>query len=181
MCLQIGSELQKNWQGQSAADMDQPCGGFVPEKPGNPLCPVACFQKYLSKKSPTVERFFTRPKDRCNPNDEFWYTDRLMGKNFLGDMLKQISIDAELSRLYATIVRKFNNILRNYLQVYESFDPRHRDYVTNGKRIPIGTGTKYFKTQNCERNAIVCSNIQENAIGNGRQFVFNDFRNEKLR
>ena len=68
------------------------------EKIGDPLCPVASFEKYVSKLNPHCGAFFQRPKKMAV--DGFWYENQCIGKNTLGNKMKAISKLANLSREY---------------------------------------------------------------------------------
>ena len=62
-------------------------------------CPVKSFKKYISFLNPKIEYLFQRPKPStpfCGP----WFDAQVLGKNSLGNFMKQISIDANLSIVY---------------------------------------------------------------------------------
>ena len=62
-------------------------------------CPVKSFKKYISVLNPKIEYLFQRPKPStpfCGP----WFDAQVLGKNSLGNFMKQISIDANLSIVY---------------------------------------------------------------------------------
>lgn len=84
----------------------RPRAGYIFELPGNPKCPVAAIEKYLSKLPPQCNFFFAQPADRHKFNrgmsdNEIWYQNAALGKNSLGAMMKEISKQAELSRSYS--------------------------------------------------------------------------------
>ena len=58
------------------------------EKIGDPLCPVASFEKYVSKLNPHCGAFFQRPKKMAV--DGFWYGNQCIGKKTLGNNMKAI-------------------------------------------------------------------------------------------
>lgn len=103
-----------------------------------------------------------------------------MGKNSLGDMMKKISQDAQLTRVYVEVL-KAANITQQYFQIHKSFHSRYRDYVINRIRFSFRSGSKYFKAQNSQRDAVVRPGIQENTIRNGLKFIILLFPNKELR
>lgn len=97
--FKIGSQKEENWQGDSAVDCRQPEGGFIPARPGDPLCPVVCFEKHVSKRSSKApDRLYLKPKQTWKPSDSVWYTAAVVGKNVLGNLMKVISEEAKLSK-----------------------------------------------------------------------------------
>ena len=74
-------------------------------EPWNIHCPVYGFKKYLSHLDPECPVFLTYPRDRKGHHsetrpDHVWYTDRPLGLVYLADMMKNLSKEAGLSRLY---------------------------------------------------------------------------------
>ena len=67
---------------------------------GNPRCPVASLEKYLTKLNPSSECFWQRPKHRFKDTDSVWYDNMAVGHNTLGNFMKTISGKAELSQTY---------------------------------------------------------------------------------
>lgn len=63
-------------------------------------CPVASFQKYTSKLNPECDRLFQLPKTLAAETDTVWYHRRPLGEKKIGAFMKEISKDAELSRIY---------------------------------------------------------------------------------
>ena len=50
--------------------------GSMPEMPpGNPLCPVLSFQRYLEKLNPNCDRLWQRPRASFLPEEPCWYTN----------------------------------------------------------------------------------------------------------
>ena len=92
--FKVKDELTKNRREESEA-LD---GGFMYERQGDPNCPVASFEKYVSKLNPSCNAFFQRPKK--NPQDSIWYDNQCVGKNTLGNNMKVISQLANLSKVY---------------------------------------------------------------------------------
>ncbi|XP_056593567.1 zinc finger MYM-type protein 4-like isoform X1 [Triplophysa dalaica] len=64
------------------------------EEPGNPLCPVASLEKYLSKIPQDAKALYLQPKRTHVFNDEFWYTALPLGINNLSQMLPKICKEA---------------------------------------------------------------------------------------
>ena len=69
------------------------------EDPGNALCPVASFEKYLSKMPKHAKAFYLHPK-RAEQLGDVWYSLEPMGVNYLGSMLKRICEQAGTSVIY---------------------------------------------------------------------------------
>ena len=63
-------------------------------------CPVASFEKYLQHLNPKNEFLFQRPKKEVSSDAVVWYDNMVVGERSLGDMMKRISKDANLSRIY---------------------------------------------------------------------------------
>ncbi|KAK3737421.1 hypothetical protein QZH41_005519 [Actinostola sp. cb2023] len=56
---------------------------------------------YLTKLNPKCSAFFQFPKRNwCGIDEPVWYENRCLGVNKLGDMMKEISTAAELSKIY---------------------------------------------------------------------------------
>lgn len=69
-------------------------------RPGDVMCPVTSFKKYLSKLHPDIEDLWQRPLDSFEENSEIWYYKAPVGKNTLSSMMVEISKLGKLSRLY---------------------------------------------------------------------------------
>ena len=70
------------------------------EKPDSALCPVKCFELYLSKLNPEIECLWQKPKETVSNDDPVWYCMAPLGKNTLGTFMKTISKNANLSQEY---------------------------------------------------------------------------------
>ncbi len=57
-------------------------------------------QLYISKQNPNCSAFYQYPKRKWSPDCLIWYENRPLGVNKLGDMMKDISAEAELSQKY---------------------------------------------------------------------------------
>ena len=68
-------------------------------KPGNPLCPVESFQRFISKLS-SDENLWQRTLDSHVDEEDVWFYNRLVSKNTLGNLRKKISSSAKLSQIY---------------------------------------------------------------------------------
>ena len=64
------------------------------------FCPVASFEKYLQHLNPANEFLFQRPK-KTTPDSDVWYDNMVIGERHLGDMMKKISTEADLSTIYS--------------------------------------------------------------------------------
>ncbi|CAC5384088.1 unnamed protein product [Mytilus coruscus] len=67
---------------------------------GNDNCPIKSFQKYMSKRCTSSTHFFQQPRAKVNKDDIAWYTSRPVGEKMLNYMMKQISTEAKLSKIY---------------------------------------------------------------------------------
>ena len=61
---------------------------------------VASFEKYLQHLNPKNEFPFQRPKKEVSSDAIVWYDNMVVGERSLGDMMKRISKEANLSRIY---------------------------------------------------------------------------------
>ena len=68
---------------------------------GGPRCPVASFEKYISKLNPNHTALFQAPLT-CAPCDEYkpWYKNAPLGEKSLGNFMAKLSVAAGLSRRY---------------------------------------------------------------------------------
>ncbi|XP_069040212.1 general transcription factor II-I repeat domain-containing protein 1 [Lepisosteus oculatus] len=67
--------------------------------PGDPRCPVAAFQLYLSKLNPFSNALFQHPI--LHPSTDIWYNTKPVGVNVLGSMMPRLSKEAQLSAIYS--------------------------------------------------------------------------------
>ena len=74
-------------------------GGIIQERPNDPNCPVKSFCLYVSKLNPKIEVLFQRPKRFAKENGP-WYDASPVGQNTISKFMKQISLNANLSRQY---------------------------------------------------------------------------------
>ena len=63
-------------------------------------CTVASFEKYLQHLNPKNEFLFQRPKKEVSSDAIVWYDNMVVGERSLGDRMKRISKEANLSRIY---------------------------------------------------------------------------------
>ena len=59
--------------------------GFMFARPGDPLCPVKSFKKYISKCPPDAKAFYLHPKRSITVASDVWYSREPMGANYLGN------------------------------------------------------------------------------------------------
>ena len=67
----------------------------ITEIENSPLCPVNSFKMYLNLLNPDSTAFFQYPNKK-----KTGFTKEVIGKNPLGDMMKEISTKAKLSKTY---------------------------------------------------------------------------------
>lgn len=61
----------------------------------------SALQLYLAKLNPKCEAFFQFPKRSwSHPAEEIWFENRCLGVNKLGNMMKELSLSAQLSKVY---------------------------------------------------------------------------------
>lgn len=53
------------------------------ENKDSPLCPIASFQKCLTKLNPENNRRWQRPRETFLDSDPLWYTKQPCGKDYL--------------------------------------------------------------------------------------------------
>ena len=95
-------ELDKNHR-QNDDPFDSSGDGRMYENTENPaLCPVRAFELYLSKLYPSLDLLWQKPKaiDNFNESDGVWYCNAPLGKNTLGSLMKTISVEYKLSKVY---------------------------------------------------------------------------------
>ena len=57
-------------------------------------------ESFLTKFNPECDALFQYPKRNWRPSDHMWYENQPLGVNKLSTMMKEISKDASLSRIY---------------------------------------------------------------------------------
>ena len=67
---------------------------------GGPFCPVASLEKYLHHLNPENQFLFQRPQKKVTADSDVWYDNMVVGERTLGEMMRQISNQAELSMDY---------------------------------------------------------------------------------
>ncbi|XP_071491241.1 uncharacterized protein KIAA1958 homolog [Diadema antillarum] len=73
-------------------DLEKSQGGVMIET-NDARCPVASFLSYVEKLNPECEWFWQKPKPEV-PRSGPWYCNSPLGKNKLGDKMKEISLKA---------------------------------------------------------------------------------------
>ncbi|XP_069139051.1 uncharacterized protein [Argopecten irradians] len=94
----VTSRQTKNHRGDDLRDNDKE--GRMYDQPGNPNCPVATIEKYLSKLNPNNDNFWQRPKKTVDQSMDVWYDNCAVGKNTLNNFMSRLSKDAGLSVKY---------------------------------------------------------------------------------
>lgn len=65
------------------------------------MCPVSCFELYVSKLNPKRDDLWQKPKKKLiDGTEQYWYVNQVVGKDKLNDAMKKLSINAKLSRFY---------------------------------------------------------------------------------
>ena len=96
VCLAV-DELTKN---HGATDKGYGSGAMMPEMPGNPLCPVASFEKYCSKLHPSCDRLWQRAKNSFLDDEDTWYVNAPLGAKKLQTFMTGLSEKVGLSKRY---------------------------------------------------------------------------------
>ena len=91
----VGSEMLKNRREMDIEDGPKPT---MPAT-GGPRCPVASYEKYVSKLHPDCNRLFTKPLK--NLQSDHWYSAVPKGVNNLRAFMRNVSIKAGLSQIYS--------------------------------------------------------------------------------
>ena len=87
-------ELQKNHQ-----EVDNEIiTGYMPEQPGNKLCPVESFRDYISHPNTNSEALWQSPIN--NPRTSVWYSSSPVGDHTISDFMKKLSSKENLSKIY---------------------------------------------------------------------------------
>ena len=68
---------------------------IINEQEGSEKCPVNSFKHYIDNLNPKCNAFFQHPNERKDG-----YDNKPVGKNTIGDFMKTISKNAELSKIY---------------------------------------------------------------------------------
>ena len=92
--IQAVDELTKNHQGNCRESHT----AVMPEKPGDPKCPVSSFVKYTQHLHPKCDALWARP---CvSPKSDIWYYNCPVGQTTLGRFMKDLSVKYNLSQIY---------------------------------------------------------------------------------
>ena len=67
---------------------------------GDEIDPVAIYELYVSKLNPLRPDLFQRPKKFVRGEDSEWYDNQVIGRDPLNNIMKEISLDAKLSKIY---------------------------------------------------------------------------------
>ena len=122
-------ELDKNHRADDSP-YDTSCDGRMYEKPESALCPVKCFELYLSKLNPNIECLWQRPKETISNDDPVWYCMAPLGKNTLKTFIKTISKNANLSQEYTNHSIRATAVT---LLDHSNFEARHIMRVSGHK------------------------------------------------
>lgn len=93
---QAGEELPINKREDDEEHEDR----IMYEKPG-PFCPVGSLELYITHLNPENHFLFQKPKKNVRIGvDDICYVNMAVGARMLGDKMKAISLEAELSKIY---------------------------------------------------------------------------------
>ena len=67
---------------------------------GETNCPVQYLKKLIRVLNPGEEALFQRPKRRFCASNDIWFDRAPLGVNTLGNIMKEISVAAKLSKIY---------------------------------------------------------------------------------
>ncbi|XP_021362527.1 uncharacterized protein LOC110456244 [Mizuhopecten yessoensis] len=76
--------------------------GFMEEDPGSPYCPVASYEKYISKLNPKTERLWQYPRGRlaAGHDEMVWYGNKPMGRDGLAGFMSKLAKNCGMSKRY---------------------------------------------------------------------------------
>lgn len=87
------NEDTKNHKDPLERDRENRRGAMFEER-GNPLCPVASLEKYLTKIPPNAKALYLQPRRVTAATDSYWYTTVPLGVNQLAQMLPRMCKEA---------------------------------------------------------------------------------------
>ena len=122
------SEKTKNYQGGLGAKADESDPKMFSTGMSN--CPVKYFKMFLTVLNPNQTALSQKPKRNFLPSDEIWFKNLPIGVNKLGDMMKEISLAASLSKVYTNHCVSSTTIFA----LDEAGIPIHRIMQTSGHR-----------------------------------------------
>ncbi|XP_033724872.1 uncharacterized protein LOC117314856 [Pecten maximus] len=76
--------------------------GFMLEDPGSLYCPVASYEKYLSKLNPKTDRLWQYPRGRlaAGYDESIWYRNKPMGRDGLAGFMSKLAKNCGMSKRY---------------------------------------------------------------------------------
>lgn len=92
------NETEKTKQGNEKSIFEK--SGTMYSQPGSKSCPVESLRFYLTKLHPDCDALFQYPKSKFTQNSQYWYNCQPLGKGPLSELMKRISLDAGLSKVY---------------------------------------------------------------------------------
>ena len=96
----MSTESTKNIQGGNKQSDQDYSDTRMYEVEGSRMCPVQAFELYSSKLHPENLFLFQKAKKNFSLDSLTWYTKEILGKNTIGDMMKNISKKAGLGKTY---------------------------------------------------------------------------------
>ncbi|XP_069105383.1 uncharacterized protein [Argopecten irradians] len=73
--------------------------GLMPESPGSLYCPVASFEKYITKLHPDCDRLWQRPRESFSDDETTWFYNKGVGEKKLKSFMSDLSVSCRLSQV----------------------------------------------------------------------------------
>jgi hypothetical protein len=136
-CLFSTDELEKNHQ---ADDENADISMMVAT--GSSACPVSSYKFYLKMLNPKLSTLFQRPK-ASTPSTGCWYDNQVIGVKTLQGMMKSISKEANLSKIYTN-----HSIRATSITILDESGVHSRDICSVSGHTSEKSLRSYCKTSN---------------------------------
>ena len=80
--------------------------GFMPEERGSIYCPVASYEKYVSKRKTKCDRLWQYPRDTYCEQDNEWFCNKPVGRDALAAYDKAIKKNVDFHKTIPTILSR---------------------------------------------------------------------------
>ena len=139
------------------ADNDEAFSGAMYEIPGPTRCPVAAFSCYVSKLNKNLPGvLWQKPKKSENVSEDEWYEASPLGKNTLGNKIKDISKTAGCARIYT------NHSLRaTCITILDNAGFESRDIMAVSDHKSESSLKHYVKTSDAKKKCMSASLAKE--------------------